>query len=79
MLTPQWQSPACGGYSRISPKLIDELAQYAVEGNLPPPDGWFEAFPPRSRTMEEWCEASGDELALGPLIFHFDDDHGDDL
>lgn len=55
----------------------DVFAMFAVEGGAPMADsfeGFYEAFPPRGLTMEEWCEADASAQAYGPDIFTFDDE-----
>lgn len=47
----------------------------AVEGGYPMADsfeGFYEAYPPRGRTMEEWCEADASAQSYGPDVFTFD-------
>lgn len=53
----------------------DFIAMAAVEGGPPMIDnfdGFYEAFPPRGLTMEEWCEADASAQAYGPDVFTFD-------
>lgn len=54
----------------------DLTAMVAVEGGQPMADsfeGFYEAFPPRGLTMDEWCEADASAQAYGPIVFCFDD------
>jgi len=64
-------------FDRVVEDAFDRAAIVAIEGGWPMADsfeGWFEAYPPHGRTMVEWADATGSELAYGPDVFAFEDE-----